>query len=66
MGESMPVTFTEAGLYGLECTPHFGMGMVALIEVGEAPANREVLATEAGKLRGLAKQRFDDLPMQVK
>jgi len=65
MGEPMPVTFTEAGLYGLECTPHFGMGMVALIEVGEAPANLETLSAEVGKLRGLAKQRFDDLLTQV-
>ena len=65
MGEPMPVTFTEAGLYGLECTPHFGMGMVALIEVGKAPANAESLAEEVGKLRGLAKQRFGDLLAQV-
>ena len=65
MGEPMPVTFTEEGVYGLECTPHFGMGMVALIEVGEAPANIETLSAEVGKLRGLAKQRFDDLLTQV-
>ncbi|HVG49961.1 MAG TPA: pseudoazurin [Rubellimicrobium sp.] len=65
MGEPMPVTFTEEGLYGLECTPHFGMGMVALIEVGDAPANGEALAAEVAKLRGLAKQRFDDLLTQV-
>jgi len=65
MGEPMPVTFTEAGLYGLECTPHFGMGMVALIEVGDAPTNREALVAEVSKLRGLAKQRFDDLLTQV-
>jgi len=65
MGEPMPVTFTEEGLYGLECTPHFGMGVVALIEVGEATANREALTVEVGKLRGLAKQRFDDLLTQV-
>jgi pseudoazurin len=65
MGEPMPVTFTEAGLYGVECTPHFGMGMVALIEVGEAPSNAEGLAEEVGKLHGPAKQRFSDLLTQV-
>jgi pseudoazurin len=32
------VTFTAPGAYGVKCTPHFGMGMVALVVVGE-PAN---------------------------
>jgi pseudoazurin len=65
MGEPMPVTFTEPGLYALECTPHFGMGMVALVQVGDAPANLGAVTDEVGKLRGLAKQRFDDLLAQV-
>ena len=65
MGEPMPVTFTEEGVYGLECTPHFGMGMVALIEVGEAPSNLDALTAEVGKMRGLAKERFDALLSQV-
>ncbi|MCC7321829.1 MAG: pseudoazurin [Rubellimicrobium sp.] len=29
------LTVTEEGVYGVKCTPHFGMGMVMLIEVGE-------------------------------
>jgi pseudoazurin len=65
MGEPMPVTFTEEGVYGLECTPHFGMGMVALIQVGDSPANLDALAAEAGQFRGLAKERFDTLLSQV-
>jgi pseudoazurin len=30
------VTFDRAGVYGVQCTPHAGLGMVALIVVGEA------------------------------
>jgi pseudoazurin len=31
---------TKAGLYGFECKPHFGLGMVALVKVGKGvPAN---------------------------
>ena len=66
MGEPMPVTFTEPGLYALECTPHFGMGMVALVQVGDGiPANLEAVTSEIGNQRGLAKQRLDDLLAQV-
>lgn len=28
--------FSEPGLYGIQCIPHLGMGMVMLIEVGDA------------------------------
>ena len=65
MGEPMPVTFTEEGLYGLECTPHLAMGMVALIQVGDAPANRDAVAAQAADLRGPAKERFEALLGQV-
>ena len=65
MGEPMPVTFTEEGVYGLECTPHFGMGMVALIEVGSPDANLATATEAVGDMRGLAKRRFSELLGQV-
>ena len=65
MGEPMPVTFTEEGVYGLECTPHFGMGMVALIQVGTATDNLDKAKEEVGSMRGLAKRRFTDLLGEV-
>ena len=52
----------EEGLYGVKCQPHFGMGMVALIQVG-APVNRE--AVEAVKLKGKAAARFEPLLARV-
>ena len=36
MGEDVAVKFDQAGIYGVKCTPHYGMGMVALIVVGNA------------------------------
>lgn len=36
INEEIAVTFTEAGLYGVKCLPHYAMGMVMLIQVGKA------------------------------
>src|SRR4030095_9062563 len=36
MNEDMTVTFDKPGVYGIECKPHYGMGMVALVVVGDA------------------------------
>ena len=58
MNEQIDVTFKEAGVYGIKCKPHYGMGMVALIVVGE-PTNLE--AAGAAKHPGKAKQVFADL-----
>ncbi|WEK06780.1 MAG: pseudoazurin [Candidatus Devosia phytovorans] len=57
MGKEVVVTFTQEGLYGIKCLPHFGMGMVAAIVVGDgAPTN--LAQTETVKLPGKAKDRF--------
>lgn len=57
IGKEIAVTFTAEGVYGVKCTPHFGMGMVAAIVVG-TPTNLDA-ALEA-KLPPKAKQRFHD------
>jgi pseudoazurin len=36
MNQDTSVTFTIEGLYGYKCLPHYGMGMVGMIQVGEA------------------------------
>jgi pseudoazurin len=41
--EEIVVTFTVPGAYGVKCLPHFAMGMVALVVVGDAPANLDAL-----------------------
>jgi pseudoazurin len=37
INEEITVTLTEPGLYGYKCLPHYGMGMVGIIRVGDAP-----------------------------
>ena len=62
MGEDYVLTLTAEGLYGVKCTPHYQMGMVALIQAG-APVNQEALA--AVVLKGKAKTRFEPLLAQI-
>ena len=52
------LTVEEDGLYGIKCSPHYGMGMVALISVGEPTNEADVMAV---KLRGKAKKRFEGI-----
>ena len=57
------LTVDVPGIYGVKCTPHFTMGMVALIQVGEDPANLE--AAQGAKLPPKAKERMDAAFAQV-
>jgi pseudoazurin len=63
MNKDFDLVVETEGLYGLKCTPHIGMGMVALIQVGKA-SNLE--AVRAVKQRGKAKKRFDAAFAKVK
>ena len=63
MGEDYVLTLTAEGLYGVKCTPHFAMGMVALIQVGDAPANLE--AAKTAKMAKKARERMDAAIAQV-
>lgn len=45
MGKEVVATFTAPGVYGIKCAPHYGMGMVALVVVGDAPANLDAAKT---------------------
>ena len=35
INEEITVEFTEKGLYGIQCIPHFSMGMVMIVQVGD-------------------------------
>ena len=39
INEEIEVTFTEPGFYGIKCIPHYTMGMVMLVQVGEQSAS---------------------------
>jgi pseudoazurin len=58
MGEDVAVKFYQAGIYGVKCAPHYGMGMVAMVVVG-TPANEE--QAKAVPQVGKAKQVFATL-----
>lgn len=58
MGKEVVETFTLPGAYGVKCAPHVGMGMVALIVVGE-PTNLD--AVKEVKVPGKAKERFETM-----
>jgi pseudoazurin len=58
MSEEFSVTLDKQGVYGVKCAPHYGMGMVALIVVGE-PVN--AAEAKAVKQNGKAKAAFAEL-----
>lgn len=51
------LTVEKPGVYGVKCTPHLPMGMIALIQVGDAPENLD--AARAVKLPKKAQERMD-------
>ncbi|WP_395697388.1 pseudoazurin [Methylocella sp.] len=59
LSQEVKVEFKTPGVYGFRCLPHFGMGMVGLIKVGDAPANLE--AAKQAKLMSQAAKRMAPL-----
>jgi pseudoazurin len=60
LGQPLTVKFTAEGLYGYKCVPHVSMGMVGLIQVGQA-TNKAAAAAAAARLPGLAKTKMAGL-----
>lgn len=58
INEEIEVTFDQAGFYGIKCSPHYGMGMVMLIKVGEAELPQSYRDV---KFPVRAKTRFEEL-----
>jgi pseudoazurin len=63
ISEPVTVTFQVDGTYGYICEPHYGLGMVGLVLVGEYGGN--LAAADAVRQRGRAAQRFRELFRQV-
>lgn len=55
VGADYELLVEAEGIYGVKCTPHYALGMVAIIQVGEA-VNLEDAA--GVKQKGKAKKRF--------
>ena len=56
INEEIEVTFDQPGFYGIKCSPHFGMGMVMLVKVGEAELTEAIRTVE---VPARARPRFD-------
>lgn len=63
INEELSVTFEVPGAYGYKCLPHFAMGMVGLIVVGDDPANLAAIADAKGPPK--AKANFAELAAMV-
>ena len=59
LSKDVTVTFEKEGIYGYKCMPHYGMGMVGLIQVGDDTGN--VDAARAVKHPGKAKTVMAEL-----
>ena len=63
INEEITVTLDTEGYYAYRCLPHFALGMVGLIEVGDPGAPDAVALTD--KLPGKAKTRMEQLIAQA-
>ncbi|MET4701389.1 pseudoazurin [Constrictibacter sp. MBR-5] len=52
LSKDLTVTFEKEGIYGYKCMPHYGMGMVGVIQVGDDTGNAD--AAKAVKHPGKA------------
>lgn len=62
INEEFVYTLEKEGLYGIKCAPHYGMGMVLLISVGD-PVNLE--EAQEVKHPGRARNVFGELLEQA-
>jgi len=45
INEEIEVTFETPGFYGIKCSPHYTMGMVMLVQVGDGDPGKLVVPT---------------------
>jgi pseudoazurin len=56
MNQDVTVAFEKPGVYGYQCKPHYAMGMVGLVVVGDPAVNLD--AAKAAPQKGKARNRF--------
>jgi len=57
--KEVSITFDIPGIYFYQCTPHKGMGMVALVVVGDDTSNKDAIAK--AKAVGKSKKKLKKL-----
>jgi pseudoazurin len=66
MNKEVTVTFDTPGVYGVKCVPHYALGMVALIVVGEPENVAEAAAVKhPGKAKVAFAGLFEELATQL-
>ena len=63
LSKEITVTLDVPGLYAYKCTPHFGLGMVGLIVVGDPTINLE--AVKSARFPGKARTVMAELLKEV-
>jgi pseudoazurin len=63
LNQDVSVTFEAEGVHGVRCVPHYAMGMVALIVVGDPAVNLD--AASAVSHSGKARERMAELLARV-
>ena len=57
--KEVSITFDVPGIYFYQCTPHKGMGMIALVVVGDDVSNKDAIAK--AKALGKSKKKLKPL-----
>ncbi|QBJ15828.1 pseudoazurin [Agrobacterium sp. 33MFTa1.1] len=58
INDEFETAFDKPGFYGIKCSPHYGMGMVMLIKVGDATLPQSYRTVD---MPARAKPRFEEL-----
>ncbi|MCH2057817.1 MAG: pseudoazurin [Thalassotalea sp.] len=68
MGKSFTVTFSEEGVYLYKCTPHFALGMLGVIQAGNANNLEKVKSDWTKESTGVVmnKERVEQYLSQIK
>ena len=69
INEELKITFTKEGVYGYKCTPHYILGMIGIIAVGDNLANLDAssdFAASEEKKFATNKERFTSYINQLK
>ena len=69
LNEELVIKFDKEGVYGYKCTPHYILGMVGLIIVGDKSSNFDAISRTAEGIQekfAVNKNRFSDYLDRVK
>lgn len=61
MGQEYVLRVSAPGVYGVKCAPHYSMGMIGLVVVGDGAPNRAAVEAATARAPGIARRRFADL-----